>query len=173
MKRLLFALILLVVSTSCSQVILPRAINTVNAVSLDELNLVRSDYKILNTVTADALVYYSTSADGKIVTIQCPEDNFALKYIKTKKGWNSEFKGVAKMGYLANDYMDSNSEMVSPEDVARRLAIYKLINEVKLSGADGVIEPIISTNVESGKNAREIVFKTSVSAKIIKLNTNK
>ena len=83
MKRLLFALILLVVSTSCSQVILPRAINTVNAVSLDELNLVRSDYKILNTVTADALVYYSTSADGKIVTIQCPEDNFALKYVKT------------------------------------------------------------------------------------------
>lgn len=173
MRKLLFALILLVVSTSCSQVILPRAINTVNAVSLDELNLARADYKILNTVNADAVVYYSTSVDGKIVTIQCHEDDFALKYTKTKKGWRSEFKGVAKLGYLANDYAGSNEQMVVPEEVARRLAIYKLINEVKLVGADGVIEPIISTNVENGKSAREVVFKTSVSAKIIKLNTNK
>ena len=35
----------------------------------------------------------------------------------------------------------------------------------------GVIEPIVSTNV--GQQGRSITFKTTVSAKIIKINTDK
>ncbi len=49
--------------------------------------------------------------------------------------------------------------------------MYRLINVAKTNGADGIIEPIVSTNVEqSGKD--DILYKTTVEAKIIKLHTN-
>ncbi len=47
---------------SCSttkRVIVPQAINTVNTAPLIDLNLERGDYEILNTVTAEAVVYYT------------------------------------------------------------------------------------------------------------------
>ena len=178
MRKIFVALFILIIATSCSERIIPKAINTVNAVSLQELNLERKDYRILNTVTAEATVHYSTSFDGKTTIIQCPEDNFAYKSTIKKsisgkvKNQKHEFRGVAKLGYLANDYI-ANDTQLGPEEIARRLAIYKLINEAKLAGADGIIEPIISTNVSNGTSAREVVYKTTVSAKLIKLNTDK
>ena len=45
--------------TSCiRQKALPRAVNTINSAPLEALNLVREDYEILNTITADATIYY-------------------------------------------------------------------------------------------------------------------
>ena len=178
MKKLLFGLIALFVMTSCSTQIIPRAVNTVNSVSISELNLERKDYQILKTVSADATILYSASLDGKDYTIKCPDENFALKFIKKRQrnggGWSCEYKGIVKLGYLANDYKYDGIAL-SPEEVARRLAIYRLINQAKLAGADGLIEPIISTNIDNGEKGmgRNIVFKTSVCAKLIKLKTDK
>ena len=60
--------------------------------------------------------------------------------------------------------------MKDPEYVVRNLAIYRLINASKVRGADGIIEPVISTNVEQRGN--DIVFKTTATAKLIKLKTD-
>ncbi|MBO8429009.1 MAG: hypothetical protein IAC68_03630, partial [Bacteroidetes bacterium] len=47
---------------------------------------------------------------------------------------------------------------------------YRLINVAKTNGADGIIEPIISTNIE--QSGKDILYKTNVEAKIIRLHTN-
>ncbi len=162
--------------SSCKLAIVPKAINTINSVSLEELNLERKDYKVLNTITAEASVVYTQF--GNTITIADANGEFALTY-KRRYSWRSgyyweykSFRGIARYGFLANDYgkTDSYSD-ISPEQMARSIAIYRLINACKVAGGDGVIEPIVSTNV--GQQGRSITFKTTVSAKIIKINTDK
>ncbi len=179
MKKILLGLLLVVIGTSCSSnklLIIPKAVNTVNAVSLKELNLERKDYDILNTVTAEATIVYSEGNGGNIRRINCPDEDFSLTHSYHKKtGWHCTFRGIVKLGYLANDYSLPNEMIANPEEVARRLAIYRLINQANLVGADGVIEPIISTSVDnakSGKTTNSVVFKSTVSAKLIKLKSD-
>ena len=138
----------------------------------------RKDYTILKTITTEAVVTYHqsnykikvTEANGEceIVFARVPFSNaYAYK----------SFKGVARYGFLTNDYYEEVQGVPqkhfqdTPEYVARNLAIYRLINACKVAGGDGVIEPIISTNVEQ-TGYRTVTFKTTVSAKIIKLNTD-
>ena len=178
MKKILFGLSILFLAVSCNKnIIVTKAINTVNSVSLSELNLERKDYRILNTITAEASIVYSEGNNGKIRRIACPEEDFALTYLYNRKTgqWKCLFRGIVKMGYLTNDYKFSDNTVSNPEEVARRLAFYRIINMAKLEGADGVIEPIVSTNVDNtgGKYQQGVIFKTSVSAKLIKLKTDK
>lgn len=50
------AVFVIIMFGSCSQkLIIPRAVNTINSVTLGELNLERNNYEILNNITADAL----------------------------------------------------------------------------------------------------------------------
>lgn len=169
-----FALLLSVFFTSCtSYKIIPKAVNTVNSVRLEELNLKHgSDYTIMNTTTAEATVYYSESI-GKI-SVREENNEFEIIYTEDKKTgkWSiSSCKGIARFGFLSNDYGSTSlSDQISPEDIVRKLAIYRLINAVKAIGADGVIEPVVSTNVE--QRGRDIVFKTTASGKLIKLKTD-
>lgn len=173
---LLVTILSAIVLSSCKLAIVPKAINTINSVSLEELNLERKDYKVLNTITADASIIYKQF--GNTITIQDANGDFSIVF-KRKFSWRSgyywiydSFKGVARYGFLANDYGKvENYSDISPEDMARNIAIYRLINACKVAGGDGVIEPIVSTNV--GQQGNSIVFKTTVSAKIIKLNTDK
>ena len=101
------ALLLGAFFTSCtSYKIIPKAINTVNSVGLSELNLKHgSDYTIMNTTTAEATVYYSESV-GRISI--CEENNeFEIIYTEDKKTgkWSiSSCKGIARFGFLSNDY---------------------------------------------------------------------
>ena len=153
--------------------IIPKAVNTVNVVTLKELNLTRADYKILNTVTAEAAIIYTENKKGSVCTLRGTDEDFYLKYTFDKEGdlEEEEFSGVLRFGYLYNDYKINNG-IISPEEMARRLAIYRLINMVQLEGADGVIEPVISTNVENTSNKRECILKTTVRAKLVKLVSN-
>lgn len=183
MKKSFIYLVILasVFFTSCSPLaIVPTAVNTVNSVRLSELNLEREDYKILNTITAEASVVYSRF--GKTVTIEDENGDFSITFKRifsiSREGiisfWQCKsFKGVARYGFLANDYGTINSylEDIDPEDIARHIAIYRLINACKVAGGDGVIEPVVSTNV--GQQRRDIVFKTTVTAKVIKINVDK
>lgn len=175
-------LICAVVLSSCNlnrMAVMPRAVNTVNAVSLEELNLARKDYKVLNTISAEAVVIYSQTANKIVVQEKGGEFKFTYTYSNGSfgrgGGWFLEsFSGVARLGYLDNDYAkyDSySSSTIQPEFMARAIATYRLINACKVAGGDGLIEPIISTNVEQSSN-RSITYKTTVSAKIIKLNTD-
>ena len=79
-----------------------------------------------------------------------------------------EVKGIVRIGLLKNDYMREDLYLeADPYWFSRNMAIYRLINAAKMAGADGIIEPIVSTNVE--QVGRKIIFKTTVSGKLIKL----
>ena len=167
----LMALFVVMSLSSCGgskTLVLPRAVNTVNAVGLSELNLERNDYQILDRITAEASVVYKETSG----TVKLSDDagECEVTYKKTPMGLTMrKFKGFFKMGYLHNDYSSVNYN--NPEEFARRLAIYRLINMSNEMGADGIVEPVISTNIaQEGKNT--IIFKTTVSGKIVKLNTN-
>lgn len=166
--------------TSCggprkvAQRIIPTGVNTINSVGLSELNLKHgTDFTIVNTITADATVFYSEQKKGEQITIKEENGEFKLvyKYDSEFDMWRIvDFDGIARFGFLSNDEGRVSLREVDPESVARNFAIYKLINASKVRGADGVIEPVISTNVE--QKGKEIVFKTTVSAKLIKLKTD-
>ena len=166
--------------TSCfgpkkvAQRIIPTAVNTINSVGLSELNLKHgSDYTIVNTVTADATISYSEQKKGEQVTLKEEYGEFKLVYrydTEFDKWRIVDFDGIARFGFLSNDEGRVSLREVDPEYVSRNLAIYRLINKSKVGGADGVIEPVISTNVE--QSGKEIIFKTTVSAKLIKLKTD-
>lgn len=163
-----FATVLLY-SCGPSSVIVPKAVNTVSTATFADLNLERSDYEILNTMSATAVVEAAYSLNS--MKVRDPEGEFSLNYVHKKSGgWVCFHKGVVRLGYLSNDYNYDPSEVMSPADVARGLAIYRLINIAKQNGADGIIEPTVSINVEQQGNI--IVLKSTVEAKIIKLKTN-
>ncbi len=160
-----------VLLSSCkSKLIIPIAMNTVNSVTLQELNLKHGDdYKILNTISATGVVMYRGSSS--YATIKEENGEFTLNYTKNKKGdIVITCDGIARFGFLSNDYGNPNL-YESPWYVARNLAIYRLINACKVAGADGVIEPVISTNVE--QVGKDIIFKTTATAKLVKLVADK
>ena len=151
--------------------VIPQATNTIAPISFGDLDLLRKDYIILNTISAEATLTAHFS-DGT-VKVDDPSGEFSLKWKKKKKTgeWSPDrIKGIVRLGYLSNDYDEELFNIPPyPHWIVRRLAIYRLINAAKVAGGDGVIEPVISTNVEQGRSNRDIVYKTTVSAKLIKI----
>ena len=179
MKKIFILLLcsgLLVSCASSYRTIIPRAVNTVNTAPLADLNLARGDYEVLNTVSAEASIIYTTNAKGTKIEMG-DGGEFSLVYISMgRSGWICDYRGIAQFGYLHADYADAQipgpGTVIRPEDLARRLAIYRLINEVEQYGGDAIIEPTIATNVEQ-LSKRSIVYKTRVTAKIIKIKTDR
>ena len=183
-KKILFLTTIIIVSAlltnTCvaqkvkKSTMMPQAINTINSVYLDELNLKHgTDYTIINTATAEATVIFIIKRKGKEITIREENNEFELiyQYDKDDKDFQLiDYEGIARFGFLSNDYGYTFIDYASPEYIVRNLAIYRLINAAKVRGADGVIEPVISTNVE--QRGKDIVFKTTASAKLIKLSTD-
>lgn len=122
------AVFVIIMFGSCSQkLIIPRAVNTINSVTLGELNLERNNYEILNNITADALISYVDN--GIYIEISDMNNEFSLQYTKNKKGeWQCKHSGIVKCGYLDNDPEIKISEMIEPEELVRRMAIYRIIN---------------------------------------------
>lgn len=151
--------------------IVPNAINTVNSVSLNELNLTGGDYQILNTISSDATIKATIKKNKAEIHENSGE--FSLYYedlnnvgLKLKK-----YSGVVRLGYLSNMYTRTNFEDFNPEEIAIKLASYRAINVAQQYGADGLIEPIISTKAE--QIGDDIFFQTTVTAKLVKLKTTK
>ena len=146
----------------------PIVTNSINAVRLSELNLTSSDYSLMNTITETSIVSVSYSRRG--FTITGEDESFVLKYKYIKKGddWHTElvdWSGTVKLGYLSND-----TDLYVPKraaDVAKRLAIHRLIARAQQMGADGIVEPIVSMNMAT--NGKQDYFKTTVSGKLIVL----
>ncbi|MBQ9440140.1 MAG: hypothetical protein IJU35_06095 [Paludibacteraceae bacterium] len=163
---------------SCKTIsVVPQATNTVNKVTFDELNLDRKDYIILNTVSAEATLYAHFSSNQ--IEVDDPDGEFSLSWQWESFGkkeeaigqWRpSKIKGFVKLGYLSNDYDEELFNIPPyPHWLVRRLAIYRLINAAKIAGADAVIDPVVSTNVEQGQKKDDIIYKTTVSAKLVKI----
>lgn len=150
--------------------IIPTAMSTVNSVTLEELNLKHgTDYTILNTVSVDGIVVVRSSRND--ITVKEVNGEFTIEYSYDSDGdCEITCDGIARFGFLNNDYENATLSR-NPMHVARNLAIYRLINASKVAGADGIIEPVISTNVE--QSGRDIIFKTTASAKLIRIVADK
>lgn len=153
---------------------MPIAINTVNSVGLRELNLQHgTDYTIVNTVSADATIIYTTHKKGKQISIAEENGEFKIAWKldeKSGKMYRDDYEGIARFGFLSNDYDRVFTNVIAPEYIVRNLAIYRLINQAKVRGADGVIEPVVSTSAEARGN--DVIFKTTVTAKLMKLSAD-
>lgn len=172
MKKVLFITLAVLLLTSCGvqrKMVIPKALSTVNTAGFAELNLDREDYEILNTVTATAVV--SSVHNGNIIKLQEENDEFTLRFVPNKFGsYDCNYSGVVRMGYLSNDYNYNPEDLFYADELARRLAIYRMINIAQQNGADGVIEPTISISVE--QMGKAVMMKATVVAKIIKLKTD-
>jgi len=157
--------------------------NTINTVGLEQLNLVRADYQILKTVTATAVLTCKVTSSGLKITEQ--NDEFELLVSGSVA---TVTKGILKFGYLTNDIgttsaLQSTTGLVKqsqiasyipsdPETIARQLAKYRLINEAKALEGDGVIEPLISSDITQTEKGVTVI-KTTLTAKVIVLKTDK
>ena len=176
---------------SCARTYAPYAISTVSTVSLADLqhSLQRKDYEILDTVKAQAVVTVHPSRKG--VRIEADDFVNVCEYGDNKKG--SFFSApqqtqvpeqqliynIAKsQGTLRYGFIDGLN-LKKPEEcdgnsMASFLAAYRLINEVKASDADGIVSPsLYVTAEEEGRRSRNITYTVVISAKLIKLTTNR
>lgn len=176
MKKIIPVVITAIFLVSCkTSEFIPQAVNTINSVALGDLNLERKDYEVLNTLTAEASITYVENYTGDRIVIKETGDEFTLAWVKDRKtGWSCRVQGVPKFGYLSNDYYGMHRALDGPhpEDVVRQLAIYRIISMGQQQGADGFVEPTVSTNVMPAGN-RSAVLKTIVTAKIVKLKVDK
>lgn len=161
--------------TSCastSRTVIPQAVNSIKAVSFEELNLTNKDYDVLARVEASARI--EVEFDNSSWTAKDPDGTFELKVTKDPNTGTSTvtIKGVVRAGYLfsQNGY---NLDHEQPGDLALRMAIYRLINIVKEQGGDGIIEPVVSTGVEETKRGSVITYITTVSGKPVRLKNTK
>ncbi len=157
--------------SSCNSeksLIVPRSVSTASAIPTAALNLTKGDYEILNTVTENASV--TAKYNGKDLKIQSGDGEFSYNFEFDKKtGWKlKSYSGSASFGYLMTD-MNDHVLMPDAEEFARRVAIARLIEQVKDYGADGVLEPVVTAHANNvSKNTVE--YTATVSAKIIKIH---
>lgn len=165
---------------SCAPTAAVVARNTVDVASLEELNLERDDYEIIDVITASATVNFN----AKKMRSTGENYEFVLQY-KNFKGINVLESGMLRFGYLSQDVIsNTNVEKrllrkgkyvsiipVDPEILARRWATYRLIAEAKAKGADALIVPVRSTDISSGGKKISII-KTTVTAKAVRLINN-
>jgi hypothetical protein len=177
MKKLILGLfaIVIVAMTSCSSVrIVPQAKSIGNAVRFQELNLTNADYSVLNTISAEATISVTYHSD-KSIEVKDMDNTFSYKLKSVGKKGSGVFmldktEGVIRGGFLSNNL--SSIDLTCPEDVSIGVALYRIISMSQQMGADGLVEPVMSTNIEgtSGSIGKmTVVYKTTVSAKPVKL----
>ncbi len=157
--------------TACNGVrnlVVPHAVSSADAIPAAALNLQKGDYDILASVTETASV--TAKYSGSSLDIASGDGDFAYKFGFDKKtGWTlRSFKGTANFGYLQTD-AGGIAEMPEAEEFARRVAIARLIETVKDYGADGVLEPIVTTRVSNAGN-NKVEYQASATAKIVKIH---
>jgi len=175
---LVLSMVVLLSSCAVKPIVVAR--NTVDIVTLDQINLERDDYEIIDVITTSATVTFN----AKKMTSTGENDEFVIKR-KKRKGINELQSGILKFGYLSQDVV-SNTQIkkgmfgkpvytsdlpLDPETLARLLATYRLIAEAKAKGADALIVPVRSSDIKAGGKGISIV-KTTVSAKAIRLKNN-
>ncbi len=158
---------------------MPTATNMIHTVSFEDLKLESKDYDILQRVEATSRI--TLTIDGADVTIQDPDGAFKLHYVNTGTTALNlqllDYEGVIRGGFLSGF---AKLDLKDPEDIARRIALYRLINLVREQGGDYVIEPVYSISVEGeslkralGNVKNSFTYMTTVSAKAIRLKTTK
>lgn len=177
MKKLLVLLACVAGFASCGVRLIPESVNTIDRAPLADLNLQRSDYEILNTITAEASVICHNISKSKRM-IKDLNGEFSVKWKKPKlfhsrgtSAWVCKnFQGVLRTGALY-DLPAKTADHADPLDMAQRLALYRVINLAQQQGADAIIEP--SYKVDIAQSGKAVTYKATVVAKIIKIKTNR
>lgn len=172
----IIALLTTMAMSSCGTIqpttlIVPTALSSVSrVVNMKDLNLTKDNYQIINTETAEAVVYYEEDHSGNIFEINELNDEYALEFKKKDTGgYSIKYSGIVKCGYLSSDDNGIDYDRPVPAAFARGLAAYRLINAVQDQGADGIIEPIITVKV--GQDGRRVIYTATISAKLVKIKT--
>lgn len=177
-KRGLLALVTTLIMlgvTSCgmgrSYLVIPHAVSSASAVTVDNLNLAKGDYDVLNSITETASVLCEYK--GNQIKISGDRGAFAYVFTQSKMGWVlSNFTGAACLGYFSSDVSNHATEIPNAEEFARRVAMARIINAAKDYQADGVVEPVVISSVNNiGKN--KIEYISTVSAKLISIKSTK
>ena len=157
-----------------SSLIPTTAISNMPVITIQDMNLDRSDYTILKSISATA----SVNSDNKRSKRTIMEENneFKLIYDIVKHDGEryleyEECEGIIRLGYIGStNIYNSESNYIPAEEIVRRLALYRLINLAKEYGADALFEPTITTTATSDKNT--LTYKTEASAKLIKITND-
>ena len=159
---------------SCStqkETVIPRIVSTIGTATFEDLNLQRNDYEIIKTITAEAAVSYEANRAHTNILISGVDDDFKLEYTKDKKeGWKCKYNGILKYGYIQNNFPATRTDMVSPEEIVYRLAIYRLVSQIKSMGGDGMVAPSVVTRIEQKGDV--VYFYATAEAKSVKLKAN-
>lgn len=150
-------------------VIVPRAISTANAIPAAGLNLQKGQYEILAAVTETASV--TVNYGGNSLKINSGDGEFSYTFNQDKNGtwFLTKFSGTANFGYLSSE-VHPNAGMPMAEDFARRVAISRLIDQIKDYGGDGALEPIVTTRA-SNAGHNKVEYQATATAKIVKIHT--
>lgn len=150
--------------------VIPRAVNIADAIPATALNLHKGDYDILKSVTETASI--TAKYTNNTLKIISSDGDFSYTFKSNPGGgWNlDKFSGVATFGYLLQESRESVS-LPDAEEFARRVAIARLIDVIKDYGADGALEPVITTRVSNVSN-KVVEYQATVTAKIVKIHTS-
>lgn len=164
-----FAMLTLASCGGTHSLVVPHAVSTADAIPAAALNLQKGDYEILNTISESASVSAKYSSNSLKIT--SGDGDFSYNFVfDQKRGWSlKSFSGSATLGYLLSESTDMGN-MPQAEEFARRVAIAKLIEQVKDYGADGILEPIVTTRV-SNSGSKTIEYQATAIAKIVKIHS--
>ena len=158
--------------SSCNgtkNLVVPHGVNTADAIPASALNLQKGQYDILQTISESASV--TAQYKGTSLTIKSGDGAFAYYFtFDNKTGWTlKSFSGTATLGYYLTEE-STVGDMPQAEEFARRVAIAKLIEQVKDYGGDGILEPIITTRV-SNAGDKTVEYQATATAKIVKIHS--
>ena len=149
--------------------VIPRAVSTAEAIPAAALNLQKGDYEILKTVTESASITVTYSSNLLKIVSSDGDFSYSFKF-NPKMGWSlAKFDGTATFGYLLPD-SHSTVDFPDAEEFARRVAISRLIDQIKDYGADAALEPIVTTRI-SNVSRNVVEYQANASAKIVKIHT--
>lgn len=170
-KKWLFAISALAVLMlqSCNSkrefLVIPHSVSTASSVPFKDLNLKTGEYSILKTITESASV--RCEFKNNEIKVIGGDGDFTYTFRFNNGSWSlAKFSGAAELGYFAEDFIASPSEIPNTEEFARRVAMSKIIGAMKDFHADAVVEPVVVTKVNNlGNNTVE--YLTTISAKLV------
>ena len=130
-------------------------------------SLQRNDYEILDTITSEATVTY-TSRKG-LIQVKSQTGEFLNLCKITKMGprfLDRKSKGTLKYGYIA-DLNLSSPNPCDGKSMASYLAAHKLITRVKSSNGDTIVVPTI--DYSEGEIKGGIAYTATITAKLVKI----
>lgn len=143
-------------------------------VDFNELNLTHDDYTVMENVTGVAEIICVQKRWS--VTFTDADNSFSVKF---KRNWYGRYNvkkkhtGIMKMGYFDDmpkfEPFYAASPLELTEKFANRMAMFQIVEAAQQTGADGIIQPTVSSTVRQ-VSKHTYIYKTTVVAKAIRLN---